>query len=193
MGRARSGLDPATWGTLPTLFLGAAFTLGLVLVVIAGSDLATGNMMLVPLGALRGKIRAPLTPLVRGGATLEQPIDAEDVTAAIENALAEETTDDVVLDLAGPESLTHRELVCRAAELIGRKPRFLPVPLTAATLFAWLAARFGDDPLLTPAMLGVLDRDDRIDPSPCCERLGLALTPLDETLRRCLREEGNSS
>jgi formate/nitrite transporter len=51
-----SGLDPETWGTLPTLFMGAAFTLGLVLVLIAGSDLATGNMMLVPLGAMRGKI-----------------------------------------------------------------------------------------------------------------------------------------
>jgi formate/nitrite transporter len=51
-----SGLDPETWGTLPTLFTGAAFTLGLVLVVIAGSDLATGNMMLVPLGAMRGRI-----------------------------------------------------------------------------------------------------------------------------------------
>jgi formate/nitrite transporter len=51
-----SGLDPGTWGTLPTLFMGAAFTLGLVLVVIAGSDLATGNMMLVPLGAMHGKI-----------------------------------------------------------------------------------------------------------------------------------------
>ena len=51
-----SGLDPSTWGTLPTLFMGAAFTLGLVLVLIAGSDLATGNMMLVPLSAMRGKI-----------------------------------------------------------------------------------------------------------------------------------------
>src|SRR3954463_10062737 len=53
-----SGLNPATWGTLPTLFMGAAFTLGLVLVLIAGSDLATGNMMLVPLSAMRGKITA---------------------------------------------------------------------------------------------------------------------------------------
>jgi formate/nitrite transporter len=51
-----SGLRPATWGTLPTLFMGAAFTLGLVLVIIAGSDLATGNMMLVPLSAMRGRI-----------------------------------------------------------------------------------------------------------------------------------------
>jgi formate transporter len=51
-----SGLDTDTWGTLPTLFMGAAFTLGLVLVLIAGSDLATGNMMLVPLSAMNGKI-----------------------------------------------------------------------------------------------------------------------------------------
>jgi formate/nitrite transporter len=51
-----AGLDSAIWGTLPTLFTGTAFTLGLVLVLIAGSDLATGNMMLVPLSAMRGKI-----------------------------------------------------------------------------------------------------------------------------------------
>ncbi len=51
-----SGLDPETWGTLPTLFIGAAFTLGLVLVLIAGSDLATGNMMMVPLSAMQGRI-----------------------------------------------------------------------------------------------------------------------------------------
>ncbi|WP_445256418.1 formate/nitrite transporter family protein [Nocardioides aurantiacus] len=53
-----SDLDPQTWGTLPTLFTGTAFTLGLVLVLVAGSDLATGNMMLVPLSAMRGKIGA---------------------------------------------------------------------------------------------------------------------------------------
>jgi formate/nitrite transporter len=51
-----SGLDPETWGTLPSLFTGVAFTLGLVLVIVAGSDLATGNMMLVPLGAMRGRL-----------------------------------------------------------------------------------------------------------------------------------------
>jgi formate/nitrite transporter len=51
-----SGLDPATWGTLPTLFMGASFTLGLILVVIAGSHLLTGNMMLVPIGAMQGRL-----------------------------------------------------------------------------------------------------------------------------------------
>ncbi len=48
-----SGLDPETWGTLPTLFSGAVFSLGLILVIIAGSELLTGNMALVPLAAFR--------------------------------------------------------------------------------------------------------------------------------------------
>jgi formate/nitrite transporter len=51
-----SGMDPRTWGTLPTLFTGAAFTLGLVLVLIAGSHLLTGNMMLVPISAMQGRL-----------------------------------------------------------------------------------------------------------------------------------------
>ena len=53
-----SGLDPELWGTLPTLFTGIAFTLGLVLVLVAGSSLLTGNMLLVPISALAGRISA---------------------------------------------------------------------------------------------------------------------------------------
>jgi formate/nitrite transporter len=52
-----AGLDPKLWGGLPTLFNGATFTLGLVLVVIAGSDLLTGNMLLVPISAMTGRVR----------------------------------------------------------------------------------------------------------------------------------------
>jgi len=48
-----SGLDPKTWGTLPTLFTGAVFALGLILCVIAGAELLTGNMALVPLAVMR--------------------------------------------------------------------------------------------------------------------------------------------
>jgi len=51
-----SGLDPKLWGTLPTLFTGAVFALGLILVVIAGADLLTGNMALVPIALFRGRV-----------------------------------------------------------------------------------------------------------------------------------------
>jgi formate/nitrite transporter len=51
-----SGLDPKTWGTLPTFFTGFVFVLGLVLVVVAGAELLTGNMALLPIALYRRKI-----------------------------------------------------------------------------------------------------------------------------------------
>ena len=48
-----SGLNAATWGTLPSLIFGLVFSTGLVLVVIAGSELVTGNMMLLPMAVFR--------------------------------------------------------------------------------------------------------------------------------------------
>jgi formate/nitrite transporter len=47
-----AGMDPKTWGGVTTLFTGAVFALGLILVVIAGSELLTGNMALIPLSML---------------------------------------------------------------------------------------------------------------------------------------------
>lgn len=52
-----SGLDTKVWGTLPTLVFGAVFSLGLILVILAGSDLLTGNMALLPVAALAKRIR----------------------------------------------------------------------------------------------------------------------------------------
>ena len=137
--------------------------------------------------ALRARARSTRTLLVGGGASLEQPIYAGDVTEAIVRGLEAPGLDDVALDLAGPESLTHRALVARAAVLLGgRPPRVIPLPRVIAFAGAWLAERLLADPPVTRAMLGVLDHDDRVDPADACRRLGITLTPLDETLRRCL-------
>jgi formate/nitrite transporter len=51
-----AGMPKETWGTLPTFFAGAVFSVGLILVVVAGSELLTGNMALVPLAAFRERI-----------------------------------------------------------------------------------------------------------------------------------------
>jgi formate/nitrite transporter len=50
-----AGMPERIWGTLPSFFTGAVFSLGLILVIIAGSELLTGNMALVPLAAMRGR------------------------------------------------------------------------------------------------------------------------------------------
>jgi formate transporter len=58
-----SGLDTKLWGTLPTLVFGAVFSLGLILVILAGSDLLTGNMALLPVAALAKRIRPSRIPI----------------------------------------------------------------------------------------------------------------------------------
>ena len=136
--------------------------------------------------ALRAQARARVVPLARGGASLEQPIDTDDVVAAVAAALARPLLAGEALDLAGPESLSRRDLVLRAAAILGNRPRIVPIPLAALRLFAAAAERWLADPPLTTPMLGVLEQDDSIDPAPTAGRLGLALTPLDRTLRRCV-------
>lgn len=130
---------------------------------------------------------ASFVPLTGGGASLEQPIDVADVIEAILRALVAPGLEGVDLDLAGPESLSRRDLVLRAAALLGKAPpRIVPVPLPLVHLGAFLAETLFANPPLTAAMLGVIEHDDRIDPGDACRRLALELTPLDVTLRRCL-------
>jgi uncharacterized protein YbjT (DUF2867 family) len=151
--------------------------------VLGGDDYATA--------ALRARARARVVPLVRGGASLEQPIDAADVVEAIVAALVRPGLAGRILDLAGPESLPRRALLRRTAALAGApEPTVIPIPLAAVRAFAGLAQRLTGNPPLTTAMLGVLEHDDRVDPAPACRALGIELTPLDETLRRCLAGTG---
>jgi hypothetical protein len=75
-----------------------------------------------------------------------------------------------VLELAGPESLPHRALVERAAAVLGTSVAITSVPAALATPFAWIAERASADPPITRAMLGVLERDDAIDPEPARAR-----------------------
>ena len=51
-----AGMDPKLWGGVQTLVTGGVFALGLILVVVAGSELLTGNMALVPLAALNRRV-----------------------------------------------------------------------------------------------------------------------------------------
>ena len=51
-----AGLDPRIWGGVTTLLTGAVFSLGLVLVIVAGSELLTGNMALVPMAVYQKRV-----------------------------------------------------------------------------------------------------------------------------------------
>jgi NADH dehydrogenase len=132
--------------------------------------------------ALRRRARARVAFLVAGGSSLEQPLDADDLLRAVCLAVDDESGAHRVLDLGGPESLPRRELLLRAAALLGRTPRIVSIPRGLARFAARLLGLLPSRPLTLP-MLDVLERDDRVDPAPACRALGLELTPLERTLR----------
>jgi len=143
--------------------------------------------------ALRAQAQARFVPLLRGGAGREQPIDADDVVAALRSGIALSQLAPRCIELAGPENLSRRELLLRCAALYGNTPRVIPIPRALETGFARLLEMALPDPPLTPAMVGVLDHDDVVDVGPACELLGLALTPLDTTLARTVGPAGGSA
>ncbi len=140
--------------------------------------------------ALRREAMAPVVFLVRGGATREQPIATRDVVQAIRLALADASRKSRRIDLAGPESLSHRALLARVAERFGTRPRVVPVPRALSFGLAGLLERFVAEPPVTRAMLGVLEHDDAIDAQRGAAQLGLALTPLDEAIRLAFPDAG---
>ncbi len=116
-------------------------------------------------------------------ASLEQPIYAGDVVRAI--VAAGEAQLDARLELGGPEVIDRGELTRRAAAVLGTSPRVVSLPIGLGRAVVKLLESISGNPPMTVAMLNVLDHDDRVDPQPACEVLGLEeLTGLDEMMRR---------
>lgn len=134
--------------------------------------------------ALKRRARNRVNVLLRG-ASREQPIYAGDVVDAIAASLTCPGLDNVIVELAGPLSLTRRALIRRAGELTGHRPRSLSIPLGIGIAAAFLLELISSNPPVTRAMLRVLDHDDEIDSTEAVSRLGIELTPLDEMLIRC--------
>ncbi len=135
---------------------------------------------------LRRCARARSVPLIDGGKTREQPLDADDLIAALFAALHLPRDKNTVLELGGPESLTRRDLVLRCAALRGGAPHILNIPGAWARAAARVAEHVFANPPITRPMLEILGRDADVDPNPACHALDMKLTPLDTTLRRCL-------
>lgn len=125
------------------------------------------------------------TSIAFRASSLEQPIYAGDVVAAVVAAGQRQVTGS--LDLGGPEVLTRSALHDRAAAAVGGVTKTLSLPLFIGQAMAGLFSAVLANPPLTPAMLGVLDHDDEVDPAPALAALGLeSLTPLDDMLAAVL-------
>ncbi|MDH5526957.1 MAG: complex I NDUFA9 subunit family protein [Nitrospirota bacterium] len=121
----------------------------------------------------------PLVPLVGAGEQVIQPVDADDLTAAVVRLV---TMDDppALVDAVGPKPVTLREFLTAFHTGLGLSPpRFLAVPRPLVGLGAWLGDRFGTGPLTREA-LGMLERGNTADPAPFAALLGRAPTALSD-------------
>jgi uncharacterized protein YbjT (DUF2867 family) len=142
--------------------------------VLGGDDAASRS--------LRNQARAKSVRLVGGGQTLQQPIDSRDVVRAIRACSTDESIRNLVLDAGGPECLSHRDLVLRAARLWNNEPKIGSIPLSLARFGVRCLDKLLPNPPITLAMFDILQHDDRVDPDVFARELGIELTPLDQTL-----------
>ena len=110
--------------------------------------------------------------------SLEQPIDVDDVVAAVTACLELGVGD--VMCLAGPDSVSRRALYQRA----GFRGVLISLPMWLGMMIGGLLEWVSDNPPMTRAMLGILDHDDNVASSPCVQKLGITLTSLDDTLEK---------
>ena len=166
----------ASKGRAETLLLDdrVATTVIRVPMVLGGDDPASAS--------LARQAQAKNLRLVDGGRTLQQPIDARDVVTAILAACVAAPGRDLALDAGGPECLSHRTLVLRAARLYDNEPKISSLPIALARLGVGLLDKFLSNPPVSRAMFDILQHDDRVDPKVFCEALGIELTQLDQTL-----------
>ncbi len=116
-------------------------------------------------------------------ASIEQPIYAGDVVNAI-CALVENPVEDEVLELAGPESLSRRQLIQRSGTIMGTQPLILSMPVFLGKWMGRVLDLMMSSPPVTGDMIGLLDHDDDIDSIEVAEKLGIELTSLDVVLAR---------
>ena len=135
---------------------------------------------------LREIAKAPLLPLVSGGAVRIQPIAEADVLAAIAWAIATAPRPLRVLNLVGPETLTYAELLHSVCARLGKRPRVLRVPAAAARLSASLAGALVPWLGWNPSVFDILFHEHLADPAEARTALPWALTSVQETLDQAI-------
>jgi len=151
--------------------------------IVVGRDSAAFETIV----SLVDRLPAMITP--RWVSTRTQPVALEDVVAYLAGVCGLEPAYGEQLDVGGPEVMTYREMMERIAELRGKRPFIVEVPVLTPYLSSlWLH-------VVTPIKAGVarplieglrnetVARDDRIR-----ELVPVELTPFDVAVREALAE-----
>jgi uncharacterized protein YbjT (DUF2867 family) len=138
--------------------------------------------------ALTRNASGPRARLIGGGRNFQQPLYVDDLARAAIAAAAPSVAINRTLDLVGPIALPERELVERAARLLGRQVRVSSIPKGLLS-FALAVRQRVSGPGFSPDAVEVITADTRLDPQPVARELGIRLTGIDEMIKNSLGQK----
>ena len=138
--------------------------------------------------ALARNATGPKAKLIGGGRNLQQPLYVDDLARAALSATRPSVAPNRTLDLVGPVSLPERELVERAARLLGRQVRIRSISKGLLS-FALAIRRRVSGPGFSPDAVEVITANTQLDSRPAASELGICLTGIDEMIKNSLGQE----
>jgi NADH dehydrogenase len=138
--------------------------------------------------ALARNAGGPKAKLIGGGRHLQQPLYVDDLARAAIAATQPKVAANRTLDLVGPVSLPERDLVERAAELLGRQVQISSISKRLLWLALAIRQRFAR-PGFSVDVLEVITADTRLEAQPAASELGIRLTGIDEMITNSFGQE----
>jgi uncharacterized protein YbjT (DUF2867 family) len=135
--------------------------------------------------ALKRNASQQKVTLIGGGRNIHQPLHVGDLAQAAILAAQPLVANNRTLDLVGPTALPDREIVERAARVMGHEVRVKSVPKVLTAIGISVRQCLGRGGLSRDA-LDVITAHTRIDPLPAATALGIPLTSIDEMIRSSL-------
>jgi uncharacterized protein YbjT (DUF2867 family) len=138
--------------------------------------------------ALARNARGTKAWLIGGGRNYQQPLDVDDLARAALAASQPSVASNRTLELAGPVSLTERELVERAARVLGHQVRVRSIPKGLLSFALGIRRRVAG-PGFSPDALDVISANTHLDSRPAANELGIQLTGIDEMIKKSLEQD----
>jgi NADH dehydrogenase len=130
---------------------------------------------------------APVIPVIGDGSYRLQPVDVEDVAAAIILAAERDELKEESYDLGGPHKLTYNRMVEIVCEELGARRRIIHVPVSLVRPFVDLASNWRLPTPVTSDQLDMLFQESIVpgDDSALRDVFGLEPTSLRAVMQRC--------
>ena len=123
----------------------------------------------------------PFVPQIGNGRQRLAPVFVGDMGALVADALVTPATENVALEVGGPETLTMDEIIRTALRVLGRRRPILHAPVVLMKVMTAPLTLLPSPPM-TPAAIDFVVQSAEVDTGPLRERLPRPLLSLSEAL-----------